>query len=199
MLVLNEHQFISNLEGIVGAAKNIVVASYGKIEGYPDGLTDCTTATGKQLRIVVGGGMFNGVVFERFLNFHSEASHNRVVCVGPIAYPSPFSNTEEIQASKDAGVATVTEELSEVSKSTLVILYTGTSRLNDMVTLGASLAEKGARIVIYGCGCDESTRFAAVDNFPNKKNVVVIPEAPKATRFCDSGYSELGDVVKHLL
>jgi hypothetical protein len=178
MQTLSFHDFVSNSQSIIGDAKNLVVASYGKIQGFPDGLTSKNTESGKVVKIVAGGGEFNGVSL--FGLFHFD-------------HPNP----EFVQATKDAGLKKVAEQLSEVPESTFVVLYAGTSRLIKMIHLAGSLARKGARVALLSCGCDPMDRFSHIDDMPNNdKMLVIVPNHPG---FCDSEYEDLGIIASKFL
>jgi hypothetical protein len=177
MKISTLREFLSNLTAFVGDAKNVIVATYGKIEGYPDGLTACETKDGKHVKVISGGGMFNGVNFGfmRVLNPHPE----------------------QVQSTKDAGVTTVSNELSSVPESTFVVLYAGTSRLQKIIDLASSLAEKGAKVALLSCGCDEPERFSRIDEIPGKENIFLL--MPYHPGRCDSEYEDLGEIVTTML
>lgn len=177
MRVATLDEFLSKSKDFIGDAKNIVVASYGKIMGYPDGLTAGNTKDGRRMKVVAGGGMFNGAN------------------LGFIQVPA--DNPVHVQATKDAGVNAVSGELSEVPESPFIILYAGTSRLGKMIDLAASLAEKGAKVALLSCGCDASDRFSRIDELPSKDNItVVIPNHPG---WCDGGYGDLAKIAANFL
>lgn len=178
MRVIPFDEFLSKSKDFIGDAKNIVVASYGKIDGYPDGLTVNNTKDGKQVKVVVGGGMFNGVRL-----------------FGLISIPDP--NPTHVQETKDAGAKAVSDELSGVPESSFVVIYAGTSRLERMVDLGVSLAEKGAKVALLSCGCDPVSRFSRIDNLPFKDNLAVI--MPDHPGYCDSGSEDLGIIASEFL
>jgi hypothetical protein len=177
MRVVALEEFLSKSKDFVGDARNIVVASYGKIMGYPDGLTVNNTKDGKRVKVVVGGGMFNGMNFGFF--------------------SIPADNPAHVQATKDAGVNAVSGELSEVPESTFVVLYAGTSRLVKMIDLGASLTEKGAKVALLSCGCDSPDRFSRVDQLLCKDNITVV--MPQHRGWCDSEYKDLATIAGHFL
>ena len=172
MQLVSFNDLMSNPNQFLGDANNLVIASYGKIYGFDDGQHTNASKSGKSVKVFVGGGMFNGT---NLFGLH---------------LPDP--NPELVQSTKDAGLEAVKNEMSEVPGGTFVILYAGTSRLDKVVDLGASLAEKGAKVALLSCGCDKPAKFARVDQVSDAENIIVVmPDHPGE---CDSEASDLADL-----
>lgn len=172
MQLVSFDDLMSKPNQFLGDVNNLVIATYGKIYGFDDGQHTYASKSGKSVKVLVGGGMFNGVNFFGF------------------SLPDP--NPGLVQATKDAGLEAVKKEMSEVAGETFVVLYAGTSRLDKVVDLGASLAEKGAKVALLSCGCDRPARFARVDQVSGANNIIVVmPDHPGR---CDSEAGDLADL-----
>lgn len=169
MKALSLGQFLEKLPEIVSDVKNVVVATYNNIYSYANGAV-IPNAKGKRITILCGGAARTNVEFDLGLNVPNQ----------------------DVQATKTVGAKIVSDGLAAVAAETLVVLYAGKSRCDEMARLAYRITERGAKVALVSCGCYTDV-FGRIS--PNENIILVMP----LHGVCNGGRGDLSEIVDALL
>ncbi len=156
-------QFIAALPKLVSDISGVVVATYNNLDSHQGGGE--FIANGRKVSILCGGAAYANVG----------------------GMPD-----DEAQTTKTAGAKQVSDDLAKTSSNSLVILYAGKSRFDEIVLLSHRLAERGSKVALVSCGCDKNV----FDGFEFNENIsLVVP----TNADCNGGRGDLSRIVAQLL
>lgn len=161
-------QFIKDLPDLVAGKRQVVIATYNNLDNYPDG-GSFVAPNGIMVHILCGGGVYAYLDTE----------------FGSVPIPGA-------QETKTIGAVLVTAGLEHVGTDTLVVLYAGVSRFNEMSRLAYHLADRGVKTALVACGCDEDV----FDDLEPHENIIsVMPH----NNCCNGGRNDLSRIADQFL
>lgn len=160
-------RFLAGLPELVSGIDNVVIATYNNLDSHKNGGE--FSANGRKVSILCGGADYANVE----------------TLVGDIP-------NEGAQATKTAGARKVSDGLTQVPSDSLVVLYAGKSRFNEMVQLSRRLAKRGTKVVLVSCGCDSDV----FDGIESSENILLVVPTHG---HCNGGRGDLSRVVAQLL
>lgn len=168
MKAVNLGTFLRDLPKLASGASNVVVATYNNLDSHPNGGT--FNVGGKTLTILCGGASYAHI-------------EDALGC-----RPNP-----EAPPTKTAGAKKVSEGLASIDADSLVVLYAGKSRFSEMVRLAYNLAERGIKVALVGCGCDDYMLRTLIKDYES------ITWVSPTHGGCNGGRGDLSDIVAVLL
>ncbi len=160
-------QFLAGLSELASGINNVVVATYNNLNSHPEG-GELSTGV-RRISIVCGGAAYAN-----------------------LRTPLGYIPNEGAQATKATGVDKVSDGLAQIASRSLVVLYAGKSRFNEIVRLARRLADSGVKVALVSCGCDENV-FGGLE--ANENISLVVPTHDN----CNGGRDDLSRIVKKLL
>ena len=166
-MILDLDQFLAGLSKLASGIDNVVVATYNNLDSYKE---SCEfNAGGRKISILCGGADYANV-------------ETSVGCIP----------NEGAQVTKTTGATKVNSGFAQVASGSLVVLYAGNSRFDEMVRLAQRLADRGVKVALVSCGCNKYV----FDRFETNDNISLVVPIHSC---CNGGRKDLSRIVAQLL